>query len=152
MYHKILVPLDSSSAAEQALQEACRLAKWTNASVYVLHIIDVSQLNWSGLIEAGEADLTQIIEEAGQDIVAKAQAQIRKYGVESHSRVLSSKGEKIADVLLREAQEAGCDLIVMGTHGFTGLMHLLMGSVAEGVVRHANIPVLLVRHASNKIL
>ena len=75
-----------------------------------------------------------------------------KYGVESHSRVLSSTGEKIADVLLREAQEAGCDLIVMGTHGFTGLMHLLMGSVAEGVVRHANIPVLLVRHASNKIL
>ena len=150
MYQKILVPFDDSSAATQALQEACRLAKWAGASVYALHVIDAAQLNWGDLVEAGEADLTQLVEEAGQAAVAKAQGEMIQQGIAGHCRVMSSDGEKIAEVLLNEAQAAGCDLIVMGTHGFTGLMHLLMGSVAEGVVRRATVPVLLVRHASNK--
>jgi nucleotide-binding universal stress UspA family protein len=51
-----------------------------------------------------------------------------------------------ADVIVHFAQERGADLIVMGSHGHTGLRHLLLGSVAEKVLRHAPCPVLIVRH------
>ena len=59
--------------------------------------------------------------------------------------LLESWGDKMAEVLVGEAEKEQAELIVMGTHGFSGLMHLLMGSVAEGIMRRANVPVLLVR-------
>ena len=59
--------------------------------------------------------------------------------------VIESAGDKIADLLIREATEHEVDLVVMGTHGFSGFMHVLMGSVAEGVLRQSDIPVMLLR-------
>ncbi|WP_255701217.1 universal stress protein [Chromobacterium sp. Beijing] len=61
-------------------------------------------------------------------------------------KILESWGDKIAAVLVDDAGVWGADLIVMGTHGWSGLMHLLMGSVAEGVLKLADVPVLLVRN------
>ena len=51
----------------------------------------------------------------------------------------------MADLLVNDSKANGVDLLIMGTHGFSGLMHLLMGSVAEGVLRQADIPVMLLR-------
>lgn len=59
--------------------------------------------------------------------------------------MLEANGERIARVIDNEALAWGADLIVIGTHGRTGFNHLLFGSVAEGVVRGASVPVLLVR-------
>ena len=70
-------------------------------------------------------------------------------GVAFEGKVLESKGEKIADLLVNEAGENHCQLIIMGTHGFSGVKRLLLGSVAEGVVRQSTIPVMLVRQSEN---
>ena len=62
---------------------------------------------------------------------------------------LDNTGEKVAKIICREAKQRSCDLIIMGTHGLTGVMHMLMGSVAEGVLRHAKVPVMLIRQTEN---
>ncbi len=147
MYQKILVPVDDSTASEQALQEACRLAQWSGASLYAVHVVDGLQYNF-GNVEIDHADISELVQEANRATVTNSQNEMDKHGVNGRCQVINSGGDKIAAVLLREVQACGCDLIVMGTHGFSGLMHLLMGSVAEGVVREAQVPVLLVRYRS----
>ena len=81
------------------------------------------------------------------EVIKRTQAIIEQHQLTGETAVLNNSGEKIANIIVREAQERNCDLIIMGTHGLTGLMHLLMGSVAEGVLRQSKIPVMLIRHA-----
>lgn len=81
------------------------------------------------------------------EVIARTQAIIEQHQLTGETVVFNNSGEKVANIIVREAQERNCDLIIMGTHGLTGLMHLLMGSVAEGVLRQSKIPVMLIRHA-----
>lgn len=142
MYQKILVPVDESEAAMRALQEACQLAQSTHAVIYALHILDYAQVAWSN------TGLVQQDAQQPQDAVIERTKQIfQQYQVNGETEVLNNTGEKIAQIIVRKAQENACDLIIMGTHGLTGVMHLLMGSVAEGVLRASKIPVMLIRHA-----
>lgn len=142
MYQKILVPVDESEAAMRALQEACQLAQSTNAAIYAVHILDYAQVAWSS------TGLVQQDAQQPQDAVIERTKQIfQQYQVNGETEVLNNTGEKIAQIIVRKAQENACDLIIMGTHGLTGVMHLLMGSVAEGVLRASKIPVMLIRHA-----
>lgn len=142
MYQKILVPVDESEAAMRALQEACQLAQSTHAAIYALHILDYAQVAWSN------TGLVQQDAQQPQDAVIERTKQIfQQYQVNGETEVLNNTGEKIAQIIVRKAQENACDLIIMGTHGLTGVMHLLMGSVAEGVLRASKIPVMLIRHA-----
>ena len=142
MYQKILVPVDESEAAMRALQEACQLAQSTNAVIYAVHILDYAQVAWSN------TGLVQQDAQKPQDAVIERTKQIfQQYQVNGETEVLNNTGEKIAQIIVRKAQENACDLIIMGTHGLTGVMHLLMGSVAEGVLRLSKVPVMLIRHA-----
>ena len=142
MYQKILVPVDESEAAMRALQEACQLAQSTHAAIYALHILDYAQVAWSN------TGLVQQDAQQPQDAVIERTKQIfQQYQVNGETEVLNNTGEKIAQIIVRKAQENACDLIILGTHGLTGVMHLLMGSVAEGVLRASKIPVMLIRHA-----
>lgn len=142
MYQKILVPVDESEAAMRALQEACQLAQSTNAAIYAVHILDYAQVAWSN------TGLVQNDAQKPQDAVIERTKQIfQQYQVNGETEVLNNTGEKIAQIIVSKAQENACDLIIMGTHGLTGLMHLLMGSVAEGVLRLSKVPVMLIRHA-----
>ena len=142
MYQKILVPVDESEAAMRALHEACQLAQSTNAAIYAVHILEYAQVAWSN------TGLVQQDAQQPQDAVIERTKQIfQQYQVNGETEVLNNTGEKIAQIIVRKAQENACDLIIMGTHGLTGVMHLLMGSVAEGVLRASKIPVMLIRHA-----
>lgn len=145
----ILVPVDDSSAARRALQEAGRLAKAFDATVTVIHIADLSQSNWGAIEFSDNRTLHAAISAIREEILQRAADTLNAIGVKHEVAVIESAGEKTADLLINEAEARQADYIVMGTHGFSGLMHLLMGSVAEGVVRQAKIPVLLVRDSED---
>jgi universal stress protein A len=134
----ILHPTDFSVSAEFAFRLACSLARDHGARVVVMHVAG-----------AAHADLYK-----GMPVVEQ---------LEEHDRALMEKLHKVraddagipvehrmekgvpADEIIRVAQEIGSDLIVLGTHGRTGLQRLLMGSVAEVVLRRATCPVLAVK-------
>jgi len=135
---QILVATDFSSQAEMALRWAMRLRVAFGARLIFLHVIDIFSLaELSCRAIGGDPLLPMLRDEAKQNMqqwqarVPDAQAVIR----EGSPR----------PVIVEAAVELGCQMIVMGTHGRSGLAHLLLGSVAEYVVRYSKVPVLTVR-------
>ena len=145
MYQKILVPIDSSEASFRALDEACTLGRALDVILYVIHVVDLAQVGLAGVNVTENLALRQSISASSSAILAQAEEIVAQRGVAFEGKVLENKGEKIPDLLVREARESHCQLIIMGTHGFSGVKRLLLGSVAEGVVRQSTIPVMLVR-------
>ncbi len=139
----ILVATDFSEAASAGLTKAAELAREVSAKVTVCHVIDPSPL---APIVAGdsakvspEGDLEEKIHEALTDVLSEHFA-----GVEQTKTALIVSPNP-AEGICHYATKEQSDLIVLSTHGRTGLAHLLIGSVAERVVRHAPCPVLTVR-------
>ncbi len=145
MYRKIMVPVDDSKASLRALDEACALAALSDAEVLAVHVVDLTQFNWGAAEFANHTALREAIEDVGTRVLEHASQKLHESGVHHQTKILESGGDKIADVLVEEVADSNSDLIIMGTHGFSGLMHLLLGSVAEGVLRQSKVPVLLVR-------
>jgi nucleotide-binding universal stress UspA family protein len=137
--HTILLPTDFSTYAEHACQQEFTLAARKNAHVLLLHVLLRSDLAFGNIPfpiqEQAEKEM-----QAGAEHRLKTLASSRTASVET-SVVWGSPAAEIC----RVAKERGVDLIVMSTHGRTGLAHLFIGSVAERVVRHALCSVLVVR-------
>jgi nucleotide-binding universal stress UspA family protein len=89
-------------------------------------------------------DVAEKWRKAGQTLLDRAAEQARRAGIATAAALLEEDG-RIPDVIVAESRRWPADLIVMGTHGRHGVDHLLLGSVAEGVVRLASVPVLLIR-------
>ncbi len=89
--------------------------------------------------------LQEAVRHTGECALAQAAEKVRQSGVTAEIALLEVTGERIASVIDGEARRWPADLFVIGTHGRSGLSRLLLGSVAEGVVRGASVPVLLVR-------
>lgn len=140
---KILVPTDFSVGAESALAWATKLARAFSAEVVLLHVVDLSIAALAGLpasmamVPAAGELLEQIREETKQEMSRLA---ARFPG----ARTVVREGMP-RSAIIDVAKEIGADMIVMGTHGRTGLGHVFFGSVAEHVVRHSHVPVLTVR-------
>jgi nucleotide-binding universal stress UspA family protein len=132
----ILHPTDFSERSEFAFRLACALARDHGARLLVLHVVVPAVLYGEGMVVLPPESYQRQAEEKLQ----RLHPYDPKVAVES--RV--AEGDPTQEIL-RVAQEANCDLIVMGTHGWTGLGRFLMGSVAEGVVRKAPCPVLTVK-------
>lgn len=145
MYHKIMVSVDESAAAKRALQEAIMLAKLCHSVIRVVNVVDLAQFSWGGVGAMPSEEVRKAVNAAGEKGVREAQALLEQSSLQYEIAVIESAGDKIADLLIREATEHHVDLVVMGTHGFSGFMHVLMGSVAEGVLRQSDIPVMLLR-------
>jgi nucleotide-binding universal stress UspA family protein len=146
MYKRVLVAFDGSSIAERALHEALRLAKENRAAVRVVHMVDVMLPITSEVYIDYEAYRRDRVQE-GRRVLAAAEAAARAAGVDAETELLELDGPPISEGIVAEARRWSAELIVMGTHGRGGLMHLLLGSVSEGVVRDAPVPVLLLRGA-----
>jgi nucleotide-binding universal stress UspA family protein len=150
LFHRILVPIDGDEISDTALEHATELAQALGATLDVLHVIpDVAASSRN--FRSTSQDLQRFVlesENESHEIIARAWSQIRSSAVEPNRiEVFETRlnGAKIHDVILRHAKQRKIDLIVMGTHTRTGLARFVMGSVAEGVVHHASLPVLLVR-------
>lgn len=144
MYQNILIPIDGSPNADRALQEAIGLAKQHNAQLKLVYVVEDIFLQSIELADYYD-ELLETIRSNGNKILAKAQRIVQQAGVTTEVKLLDASGERIADIIVAEAKCWSADLIVIGTHGRTGFSRLLLGSVAEGVVRTAHIPVLLIR-------
>lgn len=146
MYQRIYVPVDDSATSALALAEACKLAKEVGAAMRLVHVVDLAQFGWGGAEFLDAAELQGSIKQAGEQVLSANVAKVTASGVAVEAKILESWGDRIASVIVEDANEWGADLMVMGTHGLGGLMHLLMGSVAEGVLKQADVPVLLLRN------
>ncbi len=145
MYTRILVPLDGSKLAESALPEAEKLARLTGAALVLVRVIDFSALarfGDFGLLYEYQAMATALEEER---VLAVAylgghEARLRDKGLTASSKLVDGIAAK---AIVRVAEPG--DVIVMATHGRTGMRRWFIGSVAEEVLRHSTVPVLLVR-------
>ncbi|MGO8755692.1 MAG: universal stress protein [Gallionellaceae bacterium] len=146
MYQHILAAIDDSATSDRALQEAIGLAKDMHAKLRIVYVVDeVTIYNTAQLVDPTEIERVWI--EIGHEILNKAQRLARSAGIDAEVELLETEiiGERMADAIVGEAKAWPADLVVAGTHGRSGLNHLLMGSVAEGIVRICPVPVLLVR-------
>jgi nucleotide-binding universal stress UspA family protein len=144
MYKRILTAVDGSEPAELALAEAIHLAAEQGAELRVVHLIDTTL----GLAaEPGFYSETyeKTSVEEGRRILDAAVTRARSAGVAVHGKLVEALTAQFGQTLVHEGTLWGADLLVVGTHGRRGVSRLLLGSVAEAVVRHATTPVLLVR-------
>lgn len=144
MYHRILVPVDGSETSDAALQEAIRFAQQNTALLKLVHVIEDSRFfDAEGAIDY--TTLQQIARRSGEQVLARATAAASQAGISAESDLLESDGRRVEELILAEARRWLADLIVIGTHGRSGVSRLLFGSVAEGVARGADTPILLIR-------
>lgn len=144
MYQHILVPIDGSATSDRALQEALKLAAQQSAQVRLIHVLEELMFP-DNEAYFDYATLQEVMKRNGENMLEQAKATSRKAGIEAESVLIETAGERVASVIVAEAQRWPADLIVIGTHGRSGFNRLLFGSVAEGVVRTAQAPVLLIR-------
>lgn len=139
---RILVPTDFSDSSAAGAEYASDLARKLGASVELIHVVETASL-WS---MAGAGILGNVLGQIRQDAERRLAGFAGKHfaGVTLNRHV--REGNPALEIL-RAAGEAGCNAIVMSTHGRTGPAHLLIGSVAEKVVRKSPVPVLTVRAA-----
>lgn len=135
----ILVPTDLSADADNALEYAMQLARTLQARLTLLHVIEPLVV---GSIDALPATFLQDLEAKITDIMAAYHERVTAAGIPCDYTILHGVPFQ---VIIETADTARADLIIMGTHGRTGLRHVLLGSVAERVVRLAPCPVLVVR-------
>ncbi len=145
MYQRILVPVDGSETSRRALQEAIRLGDSTARLRLIYVVEEIISMGTEGYDFIDHDALRQAMRQAGERILAQAAEQVRQAGKRAEVALLDTNGQRIASVIETEARQWQADLIVIGTHGRTGLSRLLLGSVAEGVMRVASVPVLLIR-------
>jgi nucleotide-binding universal stress UspA family protein len=137
MYETILVPTDGSAGSRAALDEAVSLAAAFDATVHSLYVADTS----AAQPETGYVDIVESFERIGEETTAEAVERAEAGGVEAVGAVRTGLPHR---TILDYAEEVDADLVVMGTHGRTGLERYLLGSVTEKVVRMAEVPVLTV--------
>lgn len=146
MFKHILVAIDGSDTAEQALLEAIDLAKERQAQLRIVHVVDSVNLNLSTEFPQS-SEISDALTKNGREILRKAEAVARGAGIAVETRLIEidTLGHRIPEMIAADADAWPADLIVICTHGRSGLSHLFLGSVAEGVVRVATKPVLLIR-------
>ncbi|MCE5262392.1 MAG: universal stress protein [Deltaproteobacteria bacterium] len=148
MYRKVLVPLDGSELAECALSHVKDLVKdGAVGEVIVLNVfhIHIHHGGEMGIYLESKMMREGMLEEYRQ-YLASVQSRLASEGIEVKTESL--EGNDPADTVSEYAQDNGVDLIVIASHGYTGLKKLMLGSVALGILHESHIPVLLIRPES----
>jgi len=139
---KILVPMDFSDCSKKALQYALPLAKQFGSEIILVHVMPYAVqppetiLADTHSIDASGKVLNDLLREISSTVTARASLRVGS----PHAEIVEA------------AKESEADLIVLSTHGHSGLAHMLLGSTAERVVRHAPCPVLVVREKEHEFI
>lgn len=148
MFQRILVPLDGSVRAERAIPVAARMASASGGSVIAVQVVNISLDMWPTPALAPQPTLTQTIVDADS---AEAERYLAGLTVSSDLREIPTETTvqfgPTASTILSTAYSYNADVIVMCSHGYTGMTRWVLGSVAEKVARHASIPVLILRES-----
>lgn len=146
MYSKILVPVDGSATAALGMTEAIALARNQHAKLRLIHVVNELIVTTSYDTGFGFANVVESLRENGKILLKDAETLVRGAEVEVDSVLVEALGGQAGTFIVQGAKDWGADLIVMGTHGRRGLRRMVMGSDAEFVIRHAPVPVLLIRN------
>lgn len=145
MYKHILIPLDGSDLAEQAVTEARKLiGPETRITLFQVIRLPLPVMSPDVGLSMPVIEMDDLMNEA-MAYLNKVAAELAAEGIEAKCEVVEA--DNVADAITAFARGHGVDLIIKTTHGRGGLSRLVFGSVAEGVVRHAPCPVLLIRAA-----
>lgn len=151
MARKILVAIDFSRCAQRALEEALREAKCRQATLEILHVVDYGFLKHDNKpSELADIRLKHVL--AAGALLAKAAARARAARIDHSLQLIDDMATlgDVADRVVQFAENSGAEMIVTGSHGHSGLSRALLGSVAEELVRHCSVPVLVVREDMNQ--
>jgi nucleotide-binding universal stress UspA family protein len=140
---KIFVPTDFSSCSQEAIVYAVFLAERLNATLLLAHVLAPVGCP----VDMAVMNAPEIERMNAKRALGRMARLWREKGIQIETALLT--GDPAA-LIVEKAKRCDADLIVMGTHGRRGLAHMLMGSVAEKVVRHSPLPVLTVRHRKGK--
>jgi len=143
MYETILVPTDGSAGAAAAAAHAVDLATIHGATVHALYVVDVRMSPISADMDHDE--VVALVDESGERPTASILDRAERAGVSAVEAIRLGVPHR---VIQKYAEDEGVDLVVMGTHGRTGIEHALVGSVTERVVRTLDVPVLTVHPGS----
>ncbi len=144
-YRKILVPLDGSGWAQRAVPHAVDLARSNGAELILLHAFVPSTRAYADqlALAAGQDAQTQVAREQMKQYLIGLRTELRNENV--NVRTHFSEGGNVSHLICDYIRREGIDLVVMSTHGHTGLARLLFGSVARDVMECIDVPVLLVQ-------
>lgn len=146
-FKKILVPVDFSSHCKLAVKYAVAIARKFGGKLFLLYVSYDPEPALSRVHIPNYEEFRQnLLEKAAEDLADFIPPDLRK-GLEAEEIVVEGVPH---DEIVRQARNKEVDLIVMATHGRTGLSHVLMGSVTEKVLRHAPCPVLAIRNPQGK--
>ena len=140
---KIVAPVDFSTRSSRALECARAFARQFAAEILLVHVVEPT------VIPDNFGIVPPAYEEVGDALMKAAKERLTKLADDLSGELAKVKWEvctgRPAWEIVRVAEEGGADLIIITTHGYTGLKHVLMGSTAELIVRHAKCPVLTIR-------
>ncbi len=137
IFNRILCPVDFDANSRAAVEAACSAARGTDPAIYLLHVVPAAPAMAGVPLEPYPVTAHDVELELEQMIAGLPKGEVR-------FELLARKGDAAREIL-RAVEERGVDSVVMATHGRKGLGRLLLGSVAEKVVRECPVPVLTVR-------
>ncbi|HPD61624.1 MAG TPA: universal stress protein [Thermodesulfobacteriota bacterium] len=138
---KVLVAIDASDISAKVIKRSGQFAKATDCDLTVLTVVEPLPGTYAEL--PGEiADFVQKKKEEAEEIVAKAQKTLKHYGVDCKTQIGVGP---VASEIVEVAEKGNFDVIFVGSRGFGGIKRMLLGSVADDVIRHAHCSVTVVR-------
>jgi len=144
MLNKIMIATDGSESSRHAASLAISLAKQSNGKVIGVYVVDIqrlARLPGYTTLHGLKKSLLDVMLKEGEEAVAYIKGKSKDEGVSFEKVIL--KGNP-SDELLRYSKELGADILIIGSIGRTGISKFLLGSVAEKVVRHSEVPVMVV--------
>jgi nucleotide-binding universal stress UspA family protein len=148
MYRIILVPVDGSGAGMSGLDEAIKIAKQTGARLQLMNIVDDTAFRAEGADGASTGASTAllgVVREQGEKVLRKAQARAEEAGVIAGTALVRGGRDSLQELVARQADESGADLIVLGTHASRSLSRLFMSQDLGHLHNLVSMPILLVR-------
>jgi nucleotide-binding universal stress UspA family protein len=144
MFKHILVPIDGSSAARQAIDKAVAIAEAFKSTVTLIYVIDPYAFTGVGTdFSYGQSEYLSAVKAEADEALGAARQVFEANAISVKASVV--EGHSVYQAILDTADSVNADLVVMGSHGRRGLEKLVLGSVTAQVLSHAHLPVLVVR-------
>jgi nucleotide-binding universal stress UspA family protein len=148
MCKRIFVAIDGSTTAQAALVEAIQFARLPGMSLCIGTVLDTGLLSKNNMGMGALIDVDQVraeMRQAAETLLDDAMAKAKEAGLDPFRILVESDNKRVADMIVGAAGQWDADLIVIGTHGRRGFERMVMGSVAENLVRIATTSLFLVR-------